>query len=56
MSVSISKYSMFEAQLSRVLAPWIQFMWKKVQRLLQKESIQVLSLRDRPRATSGYKK
>ena len=34
LSVSVAKYSMFEAQMSRIMAPWIQYMRKKVRELL----------------------
>jgi hypothetical protein len=46
--VSVAKYSVFEAQISRIVVPWIQYMRKKVQVLLLKESVQVLSYQDRP--------
>jgi hypothetical protein len=55
LSVSVAKYSMFEAQMSRIIAPWIQYMRKKVRELLRKDSVQVLSYNDRPRAAITYR-
>jgi hypothetical protein len=46
---------MFEAQMSHIMAPWIQYMRKKIQVLLLKESVQILSYQDRPRAATTYK-
>jgi hypothetical protein len=52
--VSVSKYSMCVAQMSRIMSPYIQYMHKKFQVLLLKESVQVLSYQDRPRAATAY--
>ena len=53
--VSIAKYSMFEYQMSRIMAPWIQYMHKKFHELLCKEFFQVLIYRDQPKAATTYK-
>jgi hypothetical protein len=36
LSVSVAKFSMFEVQMSRSMAPWIQYIRKKVHELLRK--------------------
>jgi hypothetical protein len=48
LSISVAKHFMFDAQMSCIMAPWIQYMRKKVQVLLLKESLQVLSYQDCP--------
>ena len=36
MYLSVEKYSMFEAQMSCIMCPWIQYMCKKVHELMRK--------------------
>jgi hypothetical protein len=55
MSASLEKYSLFEAQISRVMAPLIQYMRKKMHALLYKESIRVLPYQERPKSTTSFK-
>jgi hypothetical protein len=55
MSTSLAEYSLFEAQMSRVMAQWIQYMRKKFHALLYKESIRVLPYQERPKSTTSFK-
>ena len=40
LSVNVVKYSMVESQISRIIAPWIQYMRKKVNEILRKSFVQ----------------
>ena len=45
LSISVTKFSMFEAQISCIIYPWIKYMRKKFHELIRKEFVQVLIYR-----------
>ena len=51
----LQKYSMFEDQISRIMASCIQYMHKTVHELMYKEFFQVLIYRECPKAANTYK-
>ena len=53
--VSVVKYTMFDAQMSRIITPWIQYTCKKVHELLHKEIFQSLIYREQPKSVTTYK-
>ena len=55
LSVSVARLSMFEAQMSHIMDPWIHYMHEKVHEILHKEFVQVLIYREQPKAATTYK-
>ena len=53
--VGNEKYSMFEDKMSCIMAPYIQYIYKKVHELLRKECFQVLIYCEQHKAETSDK-
>ena len=56
MYLSAEKYSMFEAQMSCIMYPWIQYMCKKFHELMRKGFVQILIYCEQPKVATTYSK